>query len=174
MVTPGQRIERRIRVIGCLVFAGIVSGCLTTERLMRARDEAEVRCYRTSFDVVWAAIGRSFNLNGLELEEAEPRQRYLVARSGPEPEPRAVEDMAVDANAGERIAVFIDSVAPGVWAVQVVSRPNFALDPGQKNWTSDVFGAIERVLADSARRPWHYEYPRCVGGLTPGDSTPPG
>ena len=157
---------------GCLMLAGSVTGCLTTERLMQTRDEGEIRCYRTTFDVVWDAIGRSFDLNGLQLEKAERRERYFVAHSGPEPEPRDVEDMAVDANAGERVAVFVDSAAPGVWAVQVVSRANFALDPGRKNWTSDLFEALERVLPDSARRPWHYEYPRCVGRAASRDSVP--
>jgi hypothetical protein len=162
-------------MVGCLAVACLTAGCLTTERLVRARDEGQIRCYQTEFGVVWEAIGRSVALNGLQLEMAVRSERFFLARSGPEPEPRDVEDMAVDANAGERVAVFVDSAGPGMWAVQVVSRANFVLDPTQKNWTSDVFEAIERALPDSARRPWHYEYPRCVVGRAAADSTaPPG
>ena len=66
----------------------------------------------------------------------------------------------MSADQGERIGIFVDSVAPGTWGVEVVPRRRFALDPSAQAWKRAVFLVIERELGEDARVP----------GRTPADT----
>ena len=72
---------------------------------------------------------------------------HLPGRPGMAPD----ESMAVSADQGERIGIFVEGAGPGVWAVEVVNRRRFALDPGTTDWTEDVFWVIEKRLGSDAR-----------------------
>ena len=61
--------------------------------------------------------------------------------------------MSVSANQGERIGIFVDSVAAGTWGVEVVTRRRFALDPTAQDWKGAIFAALERELGDRVRVP---------------------
>jgi len=94
---------------------------------------------------------------GLVLERANRENGILIARTY-EPEEKDPEKMALEANAGERVAVFLerDSVdrnGADIWAVEVVSRPIFRLDPTPFDWTNTVFLTVEELLPDSAFAP---------------------
>jgi hypothetical protein len=138
---------------GLPALAGLaigLAGCVTTQRVLRERGEGEVRCYRGSFEEVWAAAERGVRWVGLVIEVADTAQGQLMARSY-EPEVQDPEQMAVDADAGERVGVFLDNAGAGLWAVEVVSRRIFALDISARDWTPDVFLALEAQLPDSAK-----------------------
>ncbi len=150
---------RRVLPVASLL---IVTACVSTERLRQSRGSGELRCYKGEFELIWGAVEQSIVRNGLLLLEADTLHRTVIARSAPEPRAEDPKDMAMDSNAGERVAVFVDSAGPAIWSVEVVSRRFFALDPSPRDWTDDVFEVLEAFLPDSAARPWHYEYPRCL------------
>lgn len=127
-----------------------VAGCVTGQRVLQDRGEGEVRCYRGSFEQVWGASDRGVRWVGLVVEVADTAQGHLLARSY-EPEVLDPEQMAVDADAGERVGVFLDSAGVNLWAVEVVSRRIFVLDVSARDWTPDVFAAIEAQLPESAK-----------------------
>lgn len=130
-------------------LATALAGCVTTQRILQDRGSGEVRCYRGSFERVWGAAERGVRWVGLVIEVADTAQGHLLARNY-EPEVQDPERMAVDADAGERVGVFLDSAGVDLWAVEVLSRRVFALDISARDWTPDVFQAIEAQLPDSA------------------------
>ena len=150
-----------------------VTACVSTERLRQSRGSGELRCYRGEFELIWGAVEASIVRNGLQTLVADTLDRYLIARSAPEPRPEDPKDMALESSAGQRVAVFVDSAGPSMWSVEVVSRRYFALDMAPRDWTDDVFEVLEATLPDSAARPWHYEYPLCLprSSASPEDST---
>ena len=145
---------RRLTPIGLATaltgLATVLAGCVTTQRVLRDRGQGEVRCYLGSFERVWEAAEEAVRWTGLVIEVADTTQRHLLARNY-EPEIRDPERMAVDADAGERVGVFLDSAGVGLWAVEVLSRRVFALDVSARDWTPYVFQAIEARLPDSAK-----------------------
>lgn len=127
--------------------------CATTGSMLETRGDGITRYYEAPFDAVWSAAVHAIRANGLRLDEENAGDRYILATHVPE---RTGDDLdrdrvAVEADQGERIAVFLDSVAPGTWGVEVVTRRRFALDPGKTSWAQDVFWVIERDLGDGAR-----------------------
>lgn len=127
-----------------------LAGCVTSQRILQDRGEGEVRCYRGSFEQVWGAAERGVRWVGLVIEAADTAQRHILARNY-EPEVQDPERMAVDADAGERVGVFLDDAGVDLWAIEVLSRRVFALDISARDWTPDVFLAIEAQLPDSAK-----------------------
>ena len=127
-----------------------LTSCITAQRLTRDRGQGEVRCYRGSFEEIWRATTRAVAWVGLIVEAADTAQGELLARNY-ELEVRDPEDMALDADAGERVGVFLDSAGTSLWAVEVLSRRVFALDVSARDWTPTVFAALEDQLTESAR-----------------------
>ena len=157
MTRPASSAALRVRrlaltglVTALTVLATALTGCVTSQRILRDRGEGEVRCYLGSFEQVWEAAEEGVRWTGLVTEVADTAQGHLLARNY-EPEIQDPERMAVDADAGERVGVFIDSAGAGMWAVEVLSRRVFALDVSARDWTPSVFQAIEARLPESAK-----------------------
>ena len=174
-MSPGKRSVEGRTLSGVLLVTSVltVTACVSTERLRQSRGSGELRCYRGEFELIWGAVEASIVRNGLQTLVADTLDRYLIARSAPEPRPEDPKDMALESSAGQRVAVFVDSAGPSMWSVEVVSRRFFALDVAPRDWTDDVFEVLEATLPDSAARPWHYEYPLCLprSSASPEDST---
>lgn len=126
--------------------------CATASSLRDARGEGTTRFYEADFEVLWEAALRAVRANGLRLDERDAYDRYILATNAPQ-RGGGMDDerVVVDADQGERIAVFVDSVGPGKWGVEVVTKRAFALDPGKTEWAKDIFYVIERELGDEAR-----------------------
>lgn len=133
-------------------------GCLTTERLLQSRGTGEVRCFGVGMETLWPALVRALPRTGLEIVEADSSERILIARTWPGP--KTVDDQGLGADQGERVAVFVDSAGPDVWAVEVVSRRYFTLDVTPKDWTDDVLLTITELLPEGSLV-WDYDYPAC-------------
>ena len=126
--------------------------CATTQSLREARGDGVTRFYEADFGALWEAALHAVEANGLRLDEKDEHDRYIVATNAPQRGGGMDDDrVVVEADQGERIAIFVDSVAPGTWGVEVVTRRTFALDPGKTSWAEDVFWVIERDLGDAAR-----------------------
>lgn len=159
---PGADAPARpvLRLLALLALGA----CATTGSLRDQRGEGLTRFYEAPFEAVWQAAHRAVEANGLRLDASDRSERFIAAthlprgRSPGEPE----ESVAVSADQGERIGIFVDSVAPGTWSVEVVTRRRFALDPTAQDWDRAVFLALERELGEGARVP---------GGAPP-DSVP--
>lgn len=138
-------------VLPCLAAALLGGACASAGGLAGARGEGVTRYYATDFATLWKAIRASMSFNRLRVQEADRRERHVYAvRSGQRRGPGAREgELAVSSDFGERVAVFVDSVAPGTWAVEVITRRRFALDVTYEDWTRDVFQALEWYLADA-------------------------
>lgn len=150
-MTPAPCSTRRPLLSLALTGLAIaLAGCVTGQRILRDRGKGEVRCYRGSFEQVWGAAERGVRWVGLVIEVADTARGHVLARNY-EPDVLDPEQMAVDADAGERVAIFLDSAGPDLWAVEVVSRRVFALDVSARDWTPDVFAAIEAQLPDSSK-----------------------
>jgi hypothetical protein len=156
-------------------LAIVLAGCVTGQRVLQDRGKGEVRCYRASFERVWGAAERGVRWTGLEIEVADTAQGHVLARSY-EPEVQDPERMAVDADAGERVGVFIDSAGADLWAVEVVSRRVFALDISARDWTNrgSAPGLRKGGLTRGYRMPapalWIRRTPRAAAGdpVSPG------
>jgi hypothetical protein len=187
MIRPADTTALRLRrpiLIGLATaltgLATVLAGCVTTQRILRDRGQGEVRCYLGSFERVWEATEEAVRWTGLVIEVADTAQGHLLARNY-EPTIQDPERMAVDADAGERVGVFLDSAGVGLWAVEVLSRRVFALDVSARDWTPDVFQAIEARLPDSAKADTP-EVAECElqrsgspqGPATPSGAQPPG
>ncbi len=146
-------------LVACGV-AGSLAACVTTSGILQERGTGEVRCYRVSFDTLWPVTQQAVRHVGLVLESTNRDNGFVIARNY-EPEVRDPEEMAVDADAGERVGVFFEDAGPDVWAVEVVSRRIFALDVTARDWTRPVFQAIEDRLPETARDP-HPDLAACV------------
>lgn len=141
------------RAAALLLLLGLGSlACATAGSLREARGEGVTRFYRVDYDTLWNAVMESLRFNRLQVKESDPEERYVLAiRPGSHRGPGVREDeIAVSSDLGERVGVFVDSVAPGVWGVEVITKRRFALDITMEDWTVDVFQAIEWELPDSA------------------------
>ncbi len=143
-----------------LAWTAALAACVTTGGMLQERGTGEVRCYRVSFDTLWPATQEAVRWVGLVLESTNRENGFVIARNY-EPEVRDPEEMAVDADAGERVGVFLEDAGVDVWAVEVVSRRIFALDVTARDWTRTVYQAIEDRLPDTARAP-HPDLTACV------------
>ncbi len=105
---------------------------------------------------------------GLVIEQANQENGIILAGSY-RPEVEDPEDMALDADQGEGVAVFVEPEGDEVWAIEVVSKPRFRLDPSPRDWTDPVFLALESRLPAEASAP-HDELAACtrVRGLSTG------
>ncbi|MDX1395397.1 MAG: hypothetical protein R3195_13495 [Gemmatimonadota bacterium] len=142
----------RRALVGPVSVALAVGGCLTASNIEEHRGDGETRCYVAPYDVLWSAAEEAMRRVGLELERANRDAGVLVGRSY-RPEVEDPAEMALEADQGERVAVFIeeDSVdgrGRSIWALEVVSRAIFALDPSARDWTEMVFLAIEERIPE--------------------------
>ena len=130
----------------------VASGCVTTRGILEERGTGVTRCYAIEYQELWSAAQDALQMHGLVLERANRENGFLAARTY-EPEVEPPEEMALESDAGERVAVFIERDSPGVWAVEVVSRPIFGLDVTARNWTRPVFVSLEDLLPETAMDP---------------------
>ena len=139
-------------LLALLAAAPLLTACVTTSALLDARGTGTARCYRMPYDSLWPVVDRSIRWAGLVIENANRDGGFFLARNY-EPEVEAPEDMALDADQGERVAVFLDREGSNVWAVEVVSRPAFALDVTPRDWTVPIFTSLEDRLPEAATEP---------------------
>lgn len=161
---PGEALLRRARgrrgpagrrvALAALVLA-LLGACATTAGLREQRGQGSTRFYQAPLERVWDAALRAVEANGLRLDRADRGDRFIAATHLPAGDPVGPpeESVAVSADQGERVGIFVDSVAPGAWAVEVVTRRRFALDPTAQDWTRAIFRVIERELGPDARLP---------------------
>lgn len=147
---PGGR-----RVALAALLLALLGACATTAGLREERGEGLTRFYGAPLERVWEAALRAVEANGLRLDRADRGDRFIAATHLPTGDPvgEPDESVAVSADQGERVGIFVDSVAPGAWSVEVVTRRRFALDPTSQDWTRAVFRVIERELGPDARLP---------------------
>lgn len=144
-------MKRSVPTPAALVLLVTALGCASTQNLRQSRGEGTVRYYEAPFERVWQAAVEAIGANGLRLDEADEYERFIAATHLPDRTGTGREDeVAVTADQGERIGVFVDSVAAGVWGVEVVTKRRFALDPNRLGWARDIFYVIEQRL-DGAR-----------------------
>ncbi len=149
----GGRLRPRTRPGLALALAALsLAGCLSTGSLFNYRGRGVARCYRLSYETLWPAVEEAVRWAGLVIENASEENLFIIARSY-QPEVEDPADMALDADQGEAVAVFFEPEGRDVWAVEVISRPRFALDPSPRDWTQAVFGAIEDRLPAEASAP---------------------
>lgn len=174
--TTTARFRHLLPVAAVLVATG-AGACATTGGMLETRGEGVTRFYETSFDTLWTAARHAIRANGLQTDDESEYDGYIVATNPPDRQSDFDDErVAVEADQGERIAVFLDSVGPRAWSVEVVTRRRFSLDPGKTPWAEDIFWVIERDLAEGARIQRESlpdsvleEAPR----PEPGDGTPP-
>lgn len=143
-------MRQRARALGVATCIMVVAGCISSGRILERRGTGVVRCYHVSLDAMWTALETAVRETGLVLERSNREGGFLIARSY-RPEVEAPEDMALDADQGERVAVFVDREGTDVWAVEIVNRPIFSLDVTPRDWTQSLFFTIEQRLPGSAR-----------------------
>lgn len=129
-----------------------MTACLPNVNLLDARGSGTARCYRLSYERLWPIVEESVRWVGLVIEQANEENGIILAASY-KPEVEAPEDMALDADQGEGVAVFIEPEGDDVWAVEVVSKPRFRLDPTPRDWTESLFLALETRLPAEASAP---------------------
>ncbi|MDH3734970.1 MAG: hypothetical protein OEU54_15690 [Gemmatimonadota bacterium] len=137
--------------------AGAVAACTTYSNIVDHRGSGETRCYVAAFDHLWPAVETGVRELGLVLERANRENGILVARTY-QREDIPPEEMALQSNAGERVAVFlerdsIDGEGRDIWAIEVLSRPIFSLDVTPRDWTRSVFLALENRLSEDVFDP---------------------
>lgn len=141
----------------CRVLAIVLvlaAACATLDDLRRAEGTGTTRFYEASVEALWQAALEAVEANGLRLDRADDFDRFIAATHAPARTGTGrEEEIAVTADQGERVGIFIDSVAPGVWGVEVVTRRRFALDPQRVGWAEDIFYVIERRLDDARVEP---------------------
>ena len=138
------------------VFAG---GCLATGGVLQQRGTGLARCYRLEYDALWNGVVEAVRYAGLVIERQNVENGFVLAHSY-RPDVEDPEEMALDADQGEVIGVFVEDEGPNVWAVEVVSRPRFAFDPSPRDWTGPVFLALEDRLPAEASAP-HEDLAAC-------------
>lgn len=135
-----------------LTLLAAALGCASVGDVRSHRGEGVTRYYEAPFEAVWRAALDAVEANGLRLDTENSSEGYIVATHLPgRPGMAPDESMAVSADQGERIGIFVERAGPGVWSVEVVNRRRFALDPGTTNWTEDVFWVVEKRLGEEAR-----------------------
>lgn len=153
--------------ITLVTLAALATGaCLPNVNLLNARGSGTARCYRMPMESLWPIVEESVRWAGLVIEQANQENGIILAGSY-QPEVEDPEDMALDADQGEGVAVFVEPEGDDVWAIEVVSRPRFRLDPTPRDWTEPVFLALEARLPPEASAP-HDELAACtrVRGLS--------
>lgn len=144
-------MKRSVPTTAAVALLATALGCASTQNLRQSRGEGTTRYYEAPFERVWRAAVEAIEANGLRLDEADDHERFIAATHLPDRTGTGREDeVAVTADQGERIGVFVDSVAAGVWGVEVVTKRRFALDPNRLGWAEDIFYVIEQRL-DGAR-----------------------
>lgn len=145
------------------IALGLAAGaCVTGVRMLDTRGTGIVRCYFAPEDTLWAAVESGVRESGLVLERLDPENGIVLARSY-RPEEVDPEEMALEADQGERVAIFVDPEGISVWAVEIVNRAAFALDPTPRDWTEALFFTIEARLPDGGRAD-NDELAACVRG----------
>lgn len=120
--------------------------------MLDSRGDGVTRFYETTFDSIWTAAHQAVRANGLQTDDENRNERWIVATNPPDRQTDHDEErVAVEADQGERIAIFVDSLGPRTWSVEVVTRRRFALDPGKTPWAEDIFWVVERYLSSGAR-----------------------
>lgn len=131
-----------------LVSAFLLAACATTQGLKTSRGQGEIRHYRTDFQTLWDASLWAFGANGLEIEELNEDQGYILAKKG-----------GGLFSYGERVAIFIerdsrlqagDDTEAEVFKVEVISKKKGKLNIGAKDWKKPVYEMLESRLPDSA------------------------
>lgn len=150
-ITARHRRPRGNRVGVAAAIAVALAGCASAN-IADQRGNGETRCYLAPYDVLWPAAENGVRGVGLVLERANRENGIIVARTY-QPEVQDPADMALQSNAGERVAVFlerdsVDGEGRDIWALEVVSRPIFALDVSARDWTRATFLAIESGIPD--------------------------
>lgn len=140
--------------VALLAWAALLGpACATIPDLREARGTGLTRVFEGSFDDVFTAAVESVRGLGLEVDRVNEDERWIVATRYPQRMgPGAPEDaLSVQADQGERVGVFVDSVAPDRWEVEVVTRRTFALDPSKLEWAEEIFFSM-RARLDPERR----------------------
>lgn len=138
------------------------AACVTGVRMLDTRGTGIVRCYYAQEDTLWAAVESGVRESGLVLERLDRENGVALARSY-RPEEVDPDEMALDADQGERIAIFVDPEGISVWAVEIVNRAVFALDPTPRDWTESLFFTIEARLPNAGQAE-NDELAACVRG----------
>ncbi|WP_419947973.1 hypothetical protein [Candidatus Palauibacter sp.] len=149
-------------------LAALLAGaCLATGGLLESRGTGTTRCYRLEYEALWERVVEAVRYAGLVIERANVENGFVLAHSY-RPDIEDPEEMALEADQGEVVGVFVEDEGPDVWAVEVVSRARFAFDPSPRDWTGPVFLALENRLPAEASAP-HEDLAACsrVRRLTP-------
>jgi hypothetical protein len=133
-----------------LALGVALAGCVTGVRMFDTRGTGIVRCYHASEDELWAALERGVVETGLVLERLD-RDNGIVLAHSYRPDEVDPEEMALDADQGERIAVFVAAEGIDVWGVEIVNRAIFALDVTPRDWTAALFFTIEKRLPNGGK-----------------------
>lgn len=147
---------RRVLLAAAVLFGSaalVTTGCATIPDLREARGTGLTEIFEGSFDEVFTAAVESVRGLGLEVDRVNEDERWIAATRYPQRMgPGAPEDaLSVQADQGERVGVFVDSVAPDRWEVEVVTRRTFALDPSKLEWAEEIFFSM-RARLDPERR----------------------
>lgn len=151
-----KEMQRRVLVrlrAAVLALAVVATACATTANLKKARGTGDVREFEANWKEMWEATLKSVPANGLQLDRANEYERWIVATHLPTQtgSGRAEDEVALEANQGERIGIFLDSIGPGQWAVEVVTMKRFALALDKQEWFEEIFWVIEHELDDENR-----------------------
>lgn len=149
-----QANRQRTTLVTALAAAALAAlACATAGTLHKARGTGVVRHYEASWEAIWNAALRSVPANGLQLDRANEDDRYVFATRLPARAGSGLreDEVTLEADQGQRIGIFIDSVGPGRWAVEVITVRRFALDPAKLDWAPEVFWVIERELNPEGR-----------------------
>lgn len=130
-----------------------VLGCASVGDVRSLRGEGVTRYYEAPLASVWRAALDAVEANALRLDAENRDEGYIVATRLPSRQPDMAPDesVAVSADQGERVGIFVERAGPGVVSVEVVNRKRFALDTGSTDWTEDVFWIVEKRLGPDAR-----------------------
>ncbi|MFV1989056.1 MAG: hypothetical protein ACC682_17425 [Gemmatimonadota bacterium] len=155
MMANRVRSAARGSLLASLGF--VVASCASAGNIADSRGDGETRCYIAPYDILWPAAESGVRSLGLVLERANRENGIIVARTYKD-EAQEPAEMVLGSHAGERVAVFLerdslDGQGRAVWALEVVSRPIFALDVSARDWTRAVFLAIESRLPEDLYEP---------------------
>jgi len=150
-----MRLLRSQRRTGTFLAIAVLAGCATTHGLKTSRGSGEIRHYRADWSTIWDAAISSIGTNGLEIEEINEDQGYILAGKG----------LGLWSY-GERVGIFInlerETENGAVYAVEVISKRNWALNITAKDWKRSVFQVFESKLPHEA----------CVRCAPPPDQPP--
>ena len=87
------------------ISALVLTGCLSAGNLVDYRGTGVTRCYRLEYERLWPTVLESVRWAGLVIENANEDNGVILSRSY-ELEVEDPEDMALEADQGEAVAVF--------------------------------------------------------------------